>query len=82
MQHTHTLHSRGYDDGMNVCALTFTCTCTCTQIHDELILEGPAESAEEAFKLVKECMQNPLARPLLVALPVDGSIADNWYEGK
>ena len=52
------------------------------QIHDELIMEGPEESSEEAFQLVKECMESPLARPLLVALPVDGSIAQTWYEGK
>ena len=52
------------------------------QIHDELILEGPERTAEEAFKLVKECMEQPLSRRLKVALPVDGSVADNWYEGK
>jgi DNA polymerase-1 len=52
------------------------------QVHDELILEGPAESAEEAFKLVKECMECPFKEPLLVALDVSGNIADTWYEAK
>jgi len=52
------------------------------QVHDELILEGPAESAEEAFGEVVACMERPLERPLLVALPVDGKIVDSWYDAK
>ncbi|EKX41231.1 hypothetical protein GUITHDRAFT_74910, partial [Guillardia theta CCMP2712] len=52
------------------------------QIHDEIILEGPEETAEEVFPLVRACMEQPFDSPLSVELPVDGSIADNWYEGK
>eukprot|EP00960_Hanusia_phi_P043354 756011-Hanusia_phi.AAC.6 len=52
------------------------------QIHDEIILEGPEETAEEVFPLVRACMEQPFDSPLSVELPVDGSIANNWYEGK
>lgn len=53
------------------------------QVHDEIILEGPEQEAEHAFDIVKECMEKPFApRKLLVALPVDGAIVDNWYEAK
>lgn len=30
------------------------------QIHDELILEGPEDTAEEALQLVKDNMEHPL----------------------
>lgn len=30
-----------------------------SQIHDEVILEGPEESAEEAMEEVVRCMQEP-----------------------
>ena len=55
------------------------------QIHDEVILEGPEETAEEALKVVFDLMQNPWGVGLeqtKVALLVDGSFADNWYEAK
>ena len=52
------------------------------QIHDELILEGPEEHAEEALKIVKAVMSHPLEEDLRVALVVDATIADNWMEGK
>ena len=53
------------------------------QVHDEIILEGPEQEAQKAFRIVKECMEKPFApRHLLVALPVDGAIVDNWYEAK
>eukprot|EP01026_Neomeris_dumetosa_P009917 TRINITY_DN1351_c0_g1_i4.p1 TRINITY_DN1351_c0_g1~~TRINITY_DN1351_c0_g1_i4.p1 ORF type:complete len:907 (+),score=159.46 TRINITY_DN1351_c0_g1_i4:228-2723(+) len=60
------------------------------QIHDEVILEGPAETAEEAKDIVVKCMEYPFydenteqyRNPMLVELKVDASIADNWYEGK
>lgn len=57
---------------------------TVLQIHDEVILEGPKESAEEAFHLVKSLMESPfpMNRKLLVDLTVDGNIADTWYEAK
>ena len=56
------------------------------QIHDEVILEGPEETAEEAFAEVLLCMQEPWALGLektLVPLLVDGSFChDNWYDAK
>lgn len=56
------------------------------QIHDELILEGPKETAEEAFDEVIACMQNPWVKGLsktAVPLLVDGSWKhENWYDAK
>lgn len=54
------------------------------QVHDEVILEGPKESAEEAQRLVLACMEKPFDghNPLLVDLVVDSKIADTWYEAK
>jgi DNA polymerase-1 len=52
------------------------------QIHDEVILEGPEESAEEALSCLVEDMEHPFAQPLLVDLVVDAAIASTWYEGK
>lgn len=52
------------------------------QIHDELILEGPEESTEEALSIVTNVMSNPLPEPLLVDLVVDAKAAKTWYEAK
>eukprot|EP01095_Lingulamoeba_sp_RSL-Kostka_P017925 TRINITY_DN9602_c0_g1_i1.p1 TRINITY_DN9602_c0_g1~~TRINITY_DN9602_c0_g1_i1.p1 ORF type:complete len:318 (-),score=113.84 TRINITY_DN9602_c0_g1_i1:6-959(-) len=52
------------------------------QIHDELILEGPESSAEEALSIVTDLMRNPFDKPLLIDLVVDATICDNWMEGK
>jgi len=56
------------------------------QIHDEVILEGPIESRDEAMKEVRECMENPWDHfglsPLLVHLDVDAKSADSWYKAK
>lgn len=57
------------------------------QIHDEVILEGPEEHAEEALVEVKRCMEEGLfdvagIAPLRVKLEVDANIAPNWSEGK
>lgn len=54
------------------------------QVHDEVILEGPKESAQEAQRLVLDCMERPFnnRNPLLVDLVVDSKIADTWYEAK
>jgi len=54
-----------------------------SQIHDELILEGPEESSEEAFAIVvSEMNKHPPDTPLLVDLIVSAAICDNWMEGK
>jgi len=56
------------------------------QIHDEVILEGPEETAEEAFAEVVQCMQEPWVLGLektSVPLLVDGScVHKTWYEAK
>lgn len=56
------------------------------QIHDEVILEGPEETAEEAFEEVLKCMEEPWVLGLdrtAVPLLVDGSCTHkNWYEAK
>jgi DNA polymerase-1 len=66
------------------------------QIHDEVILEGPEESAEEALGIVRDAMMHPISlhpavaeaagggsqRILQVDLVVDAKIGDSWYEAK
>lgn len=56
------------------------------QIHDEVILEGPEETAEEAFAEVLQCMEEPWVfglEPTLVPLVVDGSYTHKtWYDAK
>ena len=55
------------------------------QVHDEVMLEGPEETAEEAFKLVVDLMQNPWDLGLAetkVPLLVDGSFEKTWYDAK
>ncbi|XP_056694182.1 DNA polymerase I A, chloroplastic/mitochondrial [Spinacia oleracea] len=54
------------------------------QVHDEVILEGPSESAEEAKALVVECMSKPFhgKNILTVELAVDAKCAQNWYAAK
>lgn len=56
------------------------------QVHDEVILEGPEETSEEAFREVMKCMQEPWVLGLektKVPLLVDGSFSHtNWYEAK
>ncbi|KDP39093.1 hypothetical protein JCGZ_00850 [Jatropha curcas] len=54
------------------------------QIHDEVILEGPTESAEEAKAIVVECMSKPFdgVNNLKVDLSVDAKCAQNWYSAK
>jgi DNA polymerase I len=56
------------------------------QIHDEVILEGPEETAEEAFEEVIQCMQEPWVfglKKTAVPLLVDGSFKHKtWYDAK
>ena len=54
------------------------------QVHDEVILEGPRESADEATARVVSLMERPFwgTNPLRVELAVDAKHADNWYEAK
>ncbi|TXG48457.1 hypothetical protein EZV62_027751 [Acer yangbiense] len=54
------------------------------QVHDEVILEGPSESAEVAKAIVVECMSKPFngKNILSVDLNVDAKCAQNWYAAK
>lgn len=54
------------------------------QVHDEVILEGPSESAAEAKELVIKSMMYPFDGEnfLDVELVVDGDFAKNWYAAK
>ncbi|XP_043689413.1 DNA polymerase I A, chloroplastic/mitochondrial [Telopea speciosissima] len=54
------------------------------QVHDEVILEGPMESAEVAKAIVVECMSKPFygTNFLKVDLSVDAKYAQNWYAAK
>ncbi|KAL8505596.1 hypothetical protein ACS0TY_016731 [Phlomoides rotata] len=54
------------------------------QVHDEVILEGPSESAEEAKAIVVDCMSKPFdgKNILRVDLSVDAKCAQNWYSAK
>lgn len=50
------------------------------QVHDELIVEAPAEEAEKAAGLLTEEMQNAVS--LAVPLTVDAKVGRTWYEAK
>lgn len=52
------------------------------QIHDEVIMEGPQETADAALSRVIHIMERPFKAPLSVDLVVDGNAADTWYEAK
>ncbi|KAK9269005.1 hypothetical protein L1049_000773 [Liquidambar formosana] len=54
------------------------------QVHDEVILEGPTESAEVAKAIVVNCMSKPFngKNILNVDLSVDAKCAQNWYSAK
>jgi len=54
------------------------------QIHDELIFEGPEETAAEALERVRDIMEHPFrdGSKLAVPLPVDAAIMSNWADAK
>lgn len=52
------------------------------QIHDEVILEGPEENAQDALKLVVDIMENPFDYEFPIKMEVDAKIGNNWYESK
>ncbi|KAL0743082.1 hypothetical protein Bca4012_084595 [Brassica carinata] len=54
------------------------------QVHDEVILEGPSESAEIAKAIVVDCMCRPFngKNILSVDLSVDAKCDQNWYAAK
>jgi len=48
------------------------------QVHDSILVECPAENADEVAKVLKETMENIYELP--VKLKVDVSIGKNWGE--
>ena len=50
------------------------------QVHDELILDVPADEIKEAQELLLKAMT--LGQPLLVPLKVDIHAGKNWMEAK
>lgn len=52
------------------------------QVHDEIILEGPDDSADIALPIIIELMRDPIGIPLLVDLTVDAKCAKSWYDAK
>jgi DNA polymerase I len=59
--------------------------CAPRQIHDEIIVEGPDESRDEALAEVVRCMENPfddMLPSLRVKLEVDAKTAKTWFEAK
>lgn len=54
------------------------------QVHDEVILEGPVESAPWALQQVKEAMSKPFdgENLLLCDLDVSAKTARSWYAAK
>ena len=54
------------------------------QVHDEVILEGSASTADAALEVVKHAMQNPFNGQNLLhcSLDVSASHARDWYTAK
>lgn len=51
------------------------------QVHDEIIFEGPEDSATKVLKIIENTMKEPFySEKLLLNLDVDIKICDNWYE--
>ena len=50
------------------------------QVHDELIMEAPADEAERAMELLKTCMEGALDLP--VPLLSEAKMGGNWNECK
>lgn len=52
------------------------------QVHDEIILEGPTETASTALPIIVDIMRTPVDADLLVDLTVDAKISRTWYDAK
>ena len=50
------------------------------QIHDELIFKVPKKEKEQAYKIIKDIMENALS--IDVPLEVDGGFGRDWYSAK
>lgn len=51
------------------------------QVHDELLLEGPEEHAEEALEELVRIMEDPLPWKLSVPLVVNARCSKSWHRG-
>ena len=50
------------------------------QVHDELLVEAPAEEVPAATAILKEEMEHAIT--LKVPLVADANVGDNWLEAK
>jgi DNA polymerase-1 len=50
------------------------------QVHDELIVEAPAEEQEQVLAILKQEMEQAVS--LKVAMSVDAHIGKNWYDAE
>ena len=50
------------------------------QVHDELMVEAPAEEREAVQRILEEEMAG--AASLRVRLPAEATWGDNWYDAK
>ena len=50
------------------------------QVHDELLIEAHKDCADDALKLLKECMENAVS--LSVPMEVEVNLGKTWYEAK
>lgn len=77
-----TVHNAGFRCWLSMLALQQATGWL--QVHDEVILEGPAESADRAQELVVDCMMRPFdgRNPLDVELVVDAKHAGTWFAAK
>ncbi len=53
-----------------------------SQIHDELLCEGPAETVEEAKAIIKDAMENPFSTPFPAPLQASPASGDSWLNCK
>ena len=50
------------------------------QIHDELLVEAPKAEAEEVVEILEEKMKH--AASLRVALEVEATLGESWFDAK
>jgi DNA polymerase-1 len=51
-------------------------------VHDEIVCEGPARTAEPALSEQIQLMKQPYREEMEFELAVEGGIGDNWIDGK
>jgi len=53
-----------------------------SQVHDELIFEGPEETVDDVIPIVRECMMHPLPTDLAVPLTISIGKGHTWVDAK